>query len=127
MWIIKKTYPFEASHQLPHHDGKCARLHGHSYKVTVVLAGLTLVQDGSKSGMLIDYNDIDTVMEPYIAANLDHHHLNDTLDCESPTAELIAKSVYGYLKTFAVIGNYLSSVEVSETANTWAVYSEGLR
>ncbi len=38
-FLLKKTFPFEAAHQLKYHDGKCARLHGHSFKLTVVVAG----------------------------------------------------------------------------------------
>ncbi|GCA81549.1 6-carboxy-5,6,7,8-tetrahydropterin synthase [Microcystis aeruginosa NIES-2521] len=30
-WIIYKEFRFEAAHHLPHYEGKCRRLHGHSW------------------------------------------------------------------------------------------------
>ncbi len=37
--ILTKTFHFEAAHHLPGHRGKCARLHGHSYRLEVTLRG----------------------------------------------------------------------------------------
>jgi 6-pyruvoyltetrahydropterin/6-carboxytetrahydropterin synthase len=36
---IRKRFRFESSHVLPHHTGKCARLHGHSYRLEVTVRG----------------------------------------------------------------------------------------
>lgn len=54
MFRLEKTFRFEASHQLPKHDGKCARLHGHSWVGRVVIEGPDLIGDGAKAGMLQD-------------------------------------------------------------------------
>ena len=35
--IIGKTFTFEAAHWLPHHPGKCWKLHGHTWTVEVEL------------------------------------------------------------------------------------------
>ena len=39
---VCKQFSFDASHQLVGHFGKCANLHGHTYKVEVSLAGDTV-------------------------------------------------------------------------------------
>ena len=51
MFRLEKEFSFEASHQLPLHDGKCARLHGHSWKGRIIIEGEELATTGPKSGM----------------------------------------------------------------------------
>ena len=41
---VGKQFSFDASHQLVGHFGKCANLHGHTYKVEVVLTGPKLIK-----------------------------------------------------------------------------------
>lgn len=96
-WELMKRFTFEASHMLPRHDGKCKRLHGHSWSLTVCVKGGTLHQTGPKQGMLVDYGDISAQVKPLIDGFLDHWHLNDTVD-PNPTSEVIAKWVFDKLK-----------------------------
>ena len=39
---LRKTFQFEAAHLLPHlpKQHKCRRLHGHSFKVDIVVSGV---------------------------------------------------------------------------------------
>lgn len=67
---ICKEFKFEASHVLPHHKGKCSNLHGHSWKLTVYVRGPV----DAESGMVVDYGDIKTSIQPIID-DLDHAHL----------------------------------------------------
>lgn len=92
MFKISKQYRFEASHQLIHHDGKCARLHGHSWVLSVEFEGQTLQDSGPETNMLLDYGNVSKVMKPIIE-RLDHYHLNDVLHTDSPTSEFLAKWV----------------------------------
>lgn len=98
MWKLEKEFKFEASHQLPYHDGKCRRLHGHSWVGRLVCKGNRLVDKGSKQGMLVDYKDMKSTIKPLLDNFLDHWHLNETLDLESPTSELVAKWIYNKVK-----------------------------
>jgi 6-pyruvoyltetrahydropterin/6-carboxytetrahydropterin synthase len=63
---VAKTFRFEAAHRLPWHQGGCRNLHGHSYVMTVELAG---EPDGR--GMVIDFKEIKAVLKPLVDA-LDH-------------------------------------------------------
>jgi len=54
-WTIYKEFCFEAAHILPKHNGKCSRLHGHSWLARVYVKGTKLSQ-GSQEGMLIDFS-----------------------------------------------------------------------
>ena len=98
MFYIEKEFRFEAAHVLPHHDGKCARLHGHSWVGRVVIGGQELQRDGPKQGMLIDFQDISAVMKKTIDDKLDHYFLNESLEMENPTAEMLARALFGLWK-----------------------------
>lgn len=60
---VAKRFKWEAAHRLPWHDGPCANLHGHSYRMTVELEGTP-----DERGMLIDFQHIKRVLKPLIAS-----------------------------------------------------------
>lgn len=119
MFTLRKKFTFEAAHKLPHHSGKCRRLHGHSWVATIVLQGPTLQVSGSDTGMLIDYSFIKSEMNPILEKYLDHHYLNETLPLESPTSENLAVWLYGELCKKIP---YLVAVEIDETCTCSCEY-----
>jgi 6-pyruvoyltetrahydropterin/6-carboxytetrahydropterin synthase len=119
MFVLEKRFPFEASHCLQHHDSKCSRLHGHSYVLVVEVATEALVSVGPKKGMVMDFDEITSIVRPVVDKFLDHQHLNDTLSTDAPTAEYIAYWVYMQLKPHIP---HLSAVTVEETATARATY-----
>jgi 6-pyruvoyltetrahydropterin/6-carboxytetrahydropterin synthase len=84
--LIRKQFAFEAAHVLPHHQGKCSRLHGHSYRLDVSVAG-PLQYEGAATGMVVDFDELAHIVRATIIDRLDHRHLNDTI--ENPTSENI--------------------------------------
>lgn len=119
MFRLSKTVTFEAAHRLPHHDGKCARLHGHSWKATIVLEGDMLVDEGPKAGMLVDYADMAAPLKALWESHLDHHHLNETTGLENPTSEQLAVWMYWELLPHLPM---LRSVVVEETCTSRCEY-----
>jgi len=97
MFRLSKMFRFEAAHFLPHHDGKCRRMHGHSWQATIVCEGYHLKHEGPKQGMLLDYGEISDAMEPIVDGALDHHLLNDTVNA-NPTSEVVAVWIYFRLR-----------------------------
>lgn len=83
---IRKSFTFEAAHVLPHHPGKCARLHGHSYRLDVGLEG-PLRASGPAAGMIEDFEVVSRVVKAAVVGELDHRSLNELI--ENPTAENI--------------------------------------
>ncbi len=53
---VFKTFTFEAAHLLPHVPAghKCARLHGHSFRVEVHVSG----EVGEDTGWVMDFADV---------------------------------------------------------------------
>ncbi len=113
--VIRKTFRFEAAHVLPHHPGKCARLHGHSYRVEVAVAG-ALQAAGPATGMVVDFDALAAVVRPHVVERLDHSSLNDLMP--NPTAEEIALWIWNELIA-RVEG--LEEIVVWETASACAV------
>lgn len=93
---LVKTVRFEAAHWLPcfPEDHQCRRLHGHSYRVDVVVEG----EVPDDKGFLIDYAVIKAAIEP-IRKRLDHYCLNDLEGLENPTAEMLAKWIFDQLRS----------------------------
>jgi 6-pyruvoyltetrahydropterin/6-carboxytetrahydropterin synthase len=120
-WTLAKKFTFEAAHYLPHHDGKCRRLHGHSWVGYVYCQGSALQTEGSKQGMVLDYSTLKQYLNPLVDDYLDHHYLNDTTGIESPTSEQIAQWIYDRLQEAGLPG--LVAVRIDETCTSRCVYS----
>lgn len=119
MWILSKSFKFEASHQLPNHDGKCRRLHGHSWRGRLICEGVELQSEGAKASMLIDYGDISAAVEPLVFKYLDHYHLNESTKLENPTSEELSRWVFDKIKP---ILPSLAAVIIEETCTTRCEY-----
>jgi len=119
MFKLEKEIRFEASHLLPHHDGKCQRLHGHSWRAFLILEGPALIIAGPKAGMLMDFSTIKAACAPLLEQYLDHWHLNQTTGLESPTSEAIAQYIFDFLKLDLPL---LVAVRVCETCTSACEY-----
>jgi 6-pyruvoyltetrahydropterin/6-carboxytetrahydropterin synthase len=88
---IFKTFTFEAAHRLPNVplNHKCARLHGHSFRIDIYVDGPVGVQ----TGWVMDFAEIKDAFQP-IHDLLDHHYLNEIQGLENPTSENIAQWVW---------------------------------
>ncbi len=121
-WTIFKEFRFEAAHILPHHGGKCSRLHGHSWVGRVYLKGNYLEKTGPSQGMIMDYGDLKKYVQPLLDDYLDHYFLNETTCLENPTSEAIAKWIYEKLELAELPGLY--SVEIRETCTSGTIYKK---
>lgn len=122
VWTLTKAFTFEAAHHLPAHDGKCRRVHGHSWAVQLEVFGHTLFENGPKADMVIDYGDITAAFEPLWETCLDHHDLNATTKLPNPTSEALARWIYDNM--IAHLPN-LVSVTVRETCTSECRYARG--
>ena len=113
---IYKSFTFESAHSLPNvpEGHKCARLHGHSYTVTIHLDG----EIGETSGWVTDFADIGAAVRPVID-QIDHYYLNEIPGLENPTAEILAMWIWD--RVVGALAN-LSQVAVAETCTSGCVY-----
>ncbi len=99
--LVVKQYHFSAAHTLPFHRGKCSQPHGHNYLLEVAVTGQIQSEQpkegesSSEAGMIIDFGNLDVLVQKRILDKMDHHSLNELLD--NPTAENIATLIFSEL------------------------------
>ena len=113
---IYKEFMFEAAHHLPNvpEGHKCARLHGHSWKGTIYVAG----DLDPHLGWVVDYGDIKKIFAP-LYERLDHNYLNEIEGLENPTSEVLAKWIWDRLKPDLP---QLSRIVINETCTSGCIY-----
>lgn len=113
---IFKEFTFEAAHRLPFvpEDHKCARLHGHSFRVEIHVSG----EVDARTGWIMDFADIKSAFKP-LYNRLDHHYLNEVEGLENPTSENLARWIWDRLES-TLPG--LSRIVVRETCTSGCVY-----
>ena len=91
MFEVSVEQTFAAGHALRNYKGKCENVHGHNFKVQVVIEGERL----DATGLLVDFIDVKEKMLAIIS-RLDHVFLNDVepFDVRNPSAENIAEYFY---------------------------------
>ena len=113
---IFKEFGFEAAHRLPNvpAEHKCARLHGHSFRVEVHVRG-TL---DPHLGWVMDFADLKAVVKPVIN-ELDHYYLNEIPGLENPTSEVLARWLWTRLQPDLPT---LTRIVVRETCTSGCTY-----
>lgn len=136
---ITKEFRFEAAHALRGYDGPCKSIHGHSYKLTVTVAG-TPVRDteSPKVGMVMDFWDLKEMIEANIIDSFDHalilskdYPIEDAqkireIFCNivwvdyQPTSENLLVDFSNKIIQLLPEGIKLYSLQLRETANSFA-------
>ena len=109
-------FRFEAAHRLvavpPGH--KCARLHGHSFRVEIAVFGPV----DERTGWLFDFQRLYDAWKP-IHEKVDHHYLNDVPGLENPTSELLSRWLWESLRP---VLPELARITVFETCESRCEY-----
>lgn len=137
MYYLRTSASFDSAHFLAGYDGKCANIHGHRWKLEVVVESAELISSGDKRGMVIDFGDLKKAVRA-LADEFDHALIYETgslrpateaaLEAEDfrlirvdfrPTAENFARS---FCERLTGEGLPVKSVTVYETPENCAVY-----
>jgi 6-pyruvoyltetrahydropterin/6-carboxytetrahydropterin synthase len=110
--LIKLIRSFSSAHRLPHYDGPCHDLHGHTWKAVFIIEGPI-----KEDGMVCDFK----VVKKLLDANLpDHQLLNDWV--ENPTAENLAQFLFKKIGAeLAKMNLTLKTLEIWESDNAAAI------
>lgn len=114
---LTRSTTFEAAHRLPRvaPEHPCARLHGHSFRVEIVVAG----EVDREMGWLVDFDRITSVVEPLVKNELDHRTLNDVPGLENPTSEMLCAWLWERLDPLLP---GLAAITVHETCTARCTY-----
>ena len=113
---IFKAFTLEAAHRLPNvpEGHKCARLHGHSFRIEIHVEG----DIDPHFGWVMDFADLKAAFAP-IHAQLDHRYLNDIEGLDNPTSENLARWIWRHLR-FSL--PTISQIVVRETCTSGCLY-----
>ena len=120
MFTVFKEFGFSAAHAIRGHTGGCQNLHGHNYRVRVVVASEKL----DELGMVIDFADLKTIVGR-VVGKFDHAVINDfpPFDAErNTTAEELARYVHEEVGRLLPAGRTVRRVEIWETDSSSASY-----
>ena len=110
-------FAVEAAHLLPKVPAghPCGSLHGHTWKITVIVAGPI----DEEMGWVVDYGVVIAAFEP-LRLELDHHYLNDIAGLENPTTENLARWIW---RRLAPVLPGLCRLQIRETGNSGCIYA----
>lgn len=115
MFLVKE-FKFDAAHNLVSYKGKCEKLHGHTYRLVVVLDGVP-----DREGMIMDFLELKEIVNEKVLKKLDHSYINEII--KQPSAENIAVWVWEQLEKSVRRENCrLYEVQVWETATSGVIY-----
>ncbi len=111
MYRLKVVTSFAAAHNLNNYQGECENLHGHNWRVEVVVKAREL----DKAGLCIDFKILKAETKELLAT-LDHKYLNELAQFRglSPSSENISRFI------FAELGKKLNDGNVTvEMITVW--------
>ena len=125
--IITKSFRFEAAHHLPGHRGKCANVHGHSYRLEITLRGpIKEVPGQSDDGMVMDFGELSQMVRYSILERLDHQDLNVVMGFHT-TAENIVHWIWDRLVAAGLDEALLYRIRLWETESSFVEITEAER
>lgn len=93
---VTKIFTFDSAHRLDDYVGKCANLHGHTYKLEVTVKGRT-----DYRGIVVDFGDIKKIVNEQIIEKYDHRFLNDLMPFNTTAENMVVhffELIDAYLK-----------------------------
>ena len=82
--LVTKEFTFDSAHNIPDYQGKCERLHGHTYRLRVTVEAPV----DPDSGIAVDFCEVSDLVKSEVIEVLDHTYLNETVPVS--TAENVA-------------------------------------
>jgi 6-pyruvoyltetrahydropterin/6-carboxytetrahydropterin synthase len=120
-YVIAVEDTFSAAHRLREYEGRCARIHGHNWKVRAFVESTGV----NAAGMVLDFNILKTLLKD-ILEEFDHQNLNDipVLKGMNPTAENIARTIFDRLAEKLPPGVLSRRIEVWESERHMVSYGK---
>ncbi len=124
MYEVGVVGQFEAAHRLVGDFGPAQRMHGHTYRVEVVVRGPQLAADGTLVDISIVQGALRQLLDTFHYQNLDDVPL---FHGKNSTAEVVATVICDAIMP-VLAGRGLSDIRVAvwESGQAWAAIQRGL-
>jgi 6-pyruvoyltetrahydropterin/6-carboxytetrahydropterin synthase len=111
MFEVAVEKMFSAAHALRDYHGQTEPIHGHNYRIRVLLEGAQL----DRTGLLVDFLEVDAIMKD-VVMRYDHLYLNEAppFDTLNPSAENMAQYFHEQISTHLAQRGRDNAVRVSE-------------
>ncbi len=123
-WKLNTEFKFDAAHAIEGYDGKCSRVHGHTYRVRVTAKSHKL--NPSKylqtPDMVCDFRELKWPAKDLEKGGFDHCLLNEHVPVAT-TAERLAEYIHKETKKRIPDGIELT-ITVWETPDSWVEYTD---
>ena len=124
--LVSKEFTFDSAHHLHCYEGKCKNLHGHTYKLQVIMLGRT-----DERGLTMDFSEIKRIAKERVIDRLDHQYLNEVLPPMNTTAENMVVWIYEELARGLAEEGFspdvtLEEVRLWETPTSYAAVTRAL-
>ncbi|MCS7279943.1 MAG: 6-carboxytetrahydropterin synthase QueD [Thermodesulfobacteriaceae bacterium] len=123
MYRLKIKDQFASAHYLRNYGGTCENLHGHNWKVEVIVEGEKL----NEIEILIDFKELKNYLKE-VLQELDHRLINEIpyFQKHNPSSENIARFIFEKLKSKlnSIPHLILKEVTVFESDTASATYFE---
>ena len=115
---IYRTYNMHSARFIPTlpDTHPCSKMHGHTFKIIIELDGPIDIS----TGFIMDFYDIDSIVNKNIINVLDHKILNEIDGLNNPSSEHLSIWIWNKLSPFIPM---LSQVTISEDHGTGIKYS----
>jgi 6-pyruvoyltetrahydropterin/6-carboxytetrahydropterin synthase len=119
MFTVERAFTFSAGHSLTSGEGMCARPHGHTFTLTIILSAPRLQTEGPEKNMIVDLDRMQALIKPMIDQYFEHRWLNDTLETDAPTLEYAAYWIFNHLSPTL---DHLYCIRLTEDGISTATY-----
>lgn len=106
---VSKEFTFDSAHHLHCYEGKCQSLHGHTYRLQVIMLGAP-----DHRGIVIDFGDIKRIAKDQVIDKLDHRYLNEVLPPMNTTAENMVVWMFEQIQEALVTEGWIPRVTLEE-------------
>ena len=115
---IFRTYTIHSARFIPtlNSNHPCSTMHGHTFKIIIEIDGPI----DKQTGFVMDFYDLDTIINNKIINKIDHKVLNEIKGLENPSSEFLSIWVWNQLIKDIP---FLSQVTISEDHGTGVKYS----
>ncbi|MEX2602388.1 MAG: 6-carboxytetrahydropterin synthase [Balneolaceae bacterium] len=123
-WTLNTEFRFDAAHSIEGYDGKCSRMHGHSYRVRMRAKSHQLNPSRylESPDMVCDFRELKWAAGDSEKGGFDHGVLNELMPVQT-TAERVAE--YIHQETSKRLPDSIElTVTVWESENSWVEYTD---
>ena len=82
--LVGKEFTFDSAHFIEGYRGKCEALHGHTYRLKVVIEG-----EVGEDGMVMDFRELKSIVKEKVLDRLDHVLINDVVGGKSTVENMV--------------------------------------